>query len=447
MVDTRIDELAARLGKKLPPIVEAPIDNLADIDKISPSQKMREDKPSGKMVYMIPPELNLPTISSDRNPEVEWGPNLVPAGAHPYVRPTTQDTPAQSRPRGVRETLLSTPTGMKAQLDKMTVPKLPYRTFSGCDINCILHVIGNDGITEPVIIANVQTLSYSVHREKFPVRCLGRTYASGYTRGARTIAGTLVFTMFDREVLWELLQGYKMDMDPTDDTYTAALKTPLLDQLPPFDITVEFSNEYGHRAFMAIYGVELQDEGAVMSIDDMIVEKTVQYVARDIDILRPNDIEDIGTYNMVDSSGVSTDDYNKFVEELSKRRKLIEGGENDDVYGYDIPYDSVIFSAGVNTTNAANRVVANSPVIYRSMGSDQRGDLIVWSGKAIVVRGNDAMFVPDEQIYSKTGDGEWYIYDTVFNFLDSAIPPHLKMSVSGTKVPVSELMPREGWVY
>jgi hypothetical protein len=184
-----------------------------------------------------------------------------------------------------------------------------------------------------------------------------------------------------------------------------------------------------------------------MSIDDMIVEKTVQYVARDIDILRPNDIEDIGTYNMVDSSGVSTDDYNKFVEELSKRRKLIEGGENDDVYGYDIPYDSVIFSAGVNTTNAANRVVVNSPVIYRSMGNDQRGDLIVWSGKVIVVRGNDAMFVPDEQIYSKTGDGEWYIYDTVFNFLDSAIPPHLKMSVSGTKVLVSELMPREGWVY
>jgi len=353
---------------------------------------------------------------------------------------------------------LNTPTGLKSSsLGAMVAPqlstKLPYRTFSGCDINCIVHVIGNDGITVPIVIANAQTVSYSVHREKFPVRTLGRTYANGYTRGGRTIAGTIVFTMFDREVLWELLQGYRMDVDWTDDTYSAGLKTPLLDQLPPFDITIEFSNEYGHKAFMAIYGVELSDEGAVMSIDDMLVEKTVQYMARDIDILRPNDIEDIGTYDMVDSTGANQVDYVQFLDNLNKRRHMIEGGEGDNVYGYDIPYDAALFAIVADGEARRSNMKSGDEVVYIPGSHDHTGDTIIWAGKLQTITMNEGYFIPSSAIYNSTVFSPtstlYCVYDSWIDTYSTGVeyggvPPNMLFPSVGKKVDLGQLKPRYG---
>lgn len=164
-----------------------------------------------------------------------------------------------------------------------------FNSFSGADIVAYIHIppqkIGGDEImgpnseTEAVvgILGNLQTISYSTFREVDPVRSLGKTYADGYTRGPRTVAGTLVWTVLDQYVLAEALKySYVDNYDPS---------TILIDQIPPFNVIITFNNEYGDVATMGIYGVRIVNEGATFSIDDMITEQTNSFIASDIDML------------------------------------------------------------------------------------------------------------------------------------------------------------------
>lgn len=164
-----------------------------------------------------------------------------------------------------------------------------FNSFSGADIVAYIHIPpqpmqneniqGPNNMSEPVvgILGNLQTISYSTFREVNPVRSLGKIYPNSYTRGPRTVAGTLVWTVLDQYVLSEALKySYVNDYDPS---------TILIDQIPPFNIIITFNNEYGDVATMGIYGVRMVNEGATFSVDDMITEQTNTYVAQDIDMI------------------------------------------------------------------------------------------------------------------------------------------------------------------
>jgi hypothetical protein len=164
-----------------------------------------------------------------------------------------------------------------------------FNSFSGADIVAYIHIPpqairgediqGPNSTTEPVvgILGNLQTISYSTFREVNPVRSLGKVYPNSYTRGPRTVAGTLVWTVLDQYVLAEALKySYIDDYDPS---------TILIDQIPPFNIIITFNNEYGDIATMGIYGIRIVNEGASFSVDDMITEQTNTYVAADIDMI------------------------------------------------------------------------------------------------------------------------------------------------------------------
>lgn len=68
---------------------------------------------------------------------------------------------------------------------------------------------------------------------------------------------------------------------PADGYYMDA-ESYYADEIPPFDITINFANEYGQRALLRIYGVELLNEGMGLSIDDISTEKALTFVAREI---------------------------------------------------------------------------------------------------------------------------------------------------------------------
>ena len=87
----------------------------------------------------------------------------------------------------------------------------------------------------------------------------------------------MIFTVFNEHVLYDFLDFHASDFDSVG--FTAAI----LDQIPPVDILVTFANEYGAVSRMTIYGVEFVDEGQTMSIEDILTENVVHYVARDID--------------------------------------------------------------------------------------------------------------------------------------------------------------------
>jgi hypothetical protein len=144
-----------------------------------------------------------------------------------------------------------------------------YSSFSGADIVAVAYI---PGISEPVTFATLRTLSYSISRQTWPVRLVGTTKPTGFVRGPRLIAGTLIFTSFDRYIWFQLIAESHMN----------ASGIILADQLPPFDITISALNEYSQMSRLALRGVRLLDEGAVVGVDDMYIEQTHTYVALDL---------------------------------------------------------------------------------------------------------------------------------------------------------------------
>lgn len=150
-----------------------------------------------------------------------------------------------------------------------------FNSYSGADIVASINLNGKNRV-----FGEIQTLTYSIHREKGQVRALGHTNVKGFTYGPRTIAGSLIFTVFDRHVMDTFKKQMLHDLP---DKLTAG--NFITDELPPFDITITFANEYGHMSRLAIYGVTIVDEGQTMSVDDMMTENIMSYMARDIELM------------------------------------------------------------------------------------------------------------------------------------------------------------------
>jgi hypothetical protein len=136
------------------------------------------------------------------------------------------------------------------------------------------------------VLAEIQTLSITTHREKAQVRPLGTVYPRSITRGPRTIGGSMIFAVFYEHVFAELLETaqYRSTGARDFDRYRDTAYIP--DQLPPLDVSISFANEYGNLSWMSLLGVEFINEGLVLSVMDLFTENTYQYIARDYDPLR-----------------------------------------------------------------------------------------------------------------------------------------------------------------
>ncbi len=193
-----------------------------------------------------------------------------------------------------------------------------YTSFSGCYIICTFG---------GTVIGELQAITYSVQREKAPLYTMGSAEPRSFSRGKRGIAGTLVFTIFDRDALIAGLKEHvaqeksfqrigknlnmeAMTIDDWDEKLTSKATQGIsgatskeadkvtqnvaesadlqyADEIPPFDITISFANEYGQKATLVIYGVEILNEGSGFSIDNVTSEKACTFVARKVDYMRP----------------------------------------------------------------------------------------------------------------------------------------------------------------
>lgn len=157
-----------------------------------------------------------------------------------------------------------------------------YNSYSGCDIivTARLNVLTETKkeLKEKVYtLGSLQTLSVSTHQDKKPVRVIGSVNALDYVMGQRTIAGSLVFAVFDQHFATEMFKDLE---EATGKTFF------LPDELPALDFTITFANEYGRQSRMAIYGVRIINEGQVMSINDLYTENTYQFVATAMEPLK-----------------------------------------------------------------------------------------------------------------------------------------------------------------
>jgi hypothetical protein len=199
-----------------------------------------------------------------------------------------------------------------------------YTTFSGADI------VATFGGVE---IGALSGITFSVTREKAPIYTMGSPNPRSFSRGKRGIAGSLIFTVFDRPALYQMLEAHHntpsemqfftrahntLPGDPSHkrgiaevstQTRDVVSKTPYYaDQIPPFDITITFVNEYGQAAVRSIYGVELLNEGSGASMDDIVIEETMTYVAREIGPMYKIATDQLNRFNSADLGSLISKD-------------------------------------------------------------------------------------------------------------------------------------------
>lgn len=150
-------------------------------------------------------------------------------------------------------------------------------TYSTADMVAVISIDTGHGIINSAL-GQLQTITYSIHQEKAPVRVLGNINAKDWVFGPRTIAGSLVFAVFNKHWLMDLYDELKEKADMKNWHFIS-------DEIPPFNITMSFCNEYGFDSRLILYGVRLLDEGQVMSTNDIYIENTYQFVATDIELL------------------------------------------------------------------------------------------------------------------------------------------------------------------
>lgn len=182
-----------------------------------------------------------------------------------------------------------------------------YTSFSGSDIVATFN---------GTVVGTLAGITWSVTREKAPIFTMGSPNPRSFSRGKRGIAGSLIFQTFDRPALYNLIsQNINNDSfkiwtrswnvlpnmvsnsagnivanlpDASDQRFGLTNALPYYaDQVPPFDITMTFGNEYGQAAVKSIYGVELLNEGSGASMDDLMMEETMTFVAREIGPMIP----------------------------------------------------------------------------------------------------------------------------------------------------------------
>lgn len=206
--------------------------------------------------------------------------------------------------------------------------KYPNESYSGCDmvasISYSFDAVDENGNTSTkhmtYTLGELQTISYSIHMEKRPVRSIGNVNSKDYVMGQRTIAGSLVFAVFNKHFAKNLIAD-------TNGLFKEG-QTFLVDELPPFNIIVSFANEYGLRSRLIIYGIRLLNEGQVMSVNDVYTENTYQFMATDIEYMNDeNGYESgrSGVFLQIKESGSSDStsrsiDTDKISKEISKSK-------------------------------------------------------------------------------------------------------------------------------
>jgi hypothetical protein len=157
--------------------------------------------------------------------------------------------------------------------------------YTGSDVRIMLETAINLAPGVPRFhkqLMECTTLTISNHRSRSQVRAGGFINPRGIARGNRTIAGTMIMTQFTADVLFRFLNSTLIKNDLSKDSHYSKV-----DQLPPFNATLIFSNEYGFASYRRLLGIEFVTDGTVISQNDMYIEQTVTFYATDFTVLLP----------------------------------------------------------------------------------------------------------------------------------------------------------------
>ena len=181
-------------------------------------------------------------------------------------------------------------------------------SMSGADTMVIIEFPAFEGgmYSKPVYVKlnSVVSLSWSVYRAKTPVTPLGESLVSGFGLGHKTVAGHIIKTLTYKDELSAIVQSYsKVSLDYKKANYVENLGSKvsisldnkyeitqknfdslMKDDLVPFNIHAYSISEYtGHIIKDSIYGCTIINTGQVQSIENLITENTIAFVAKYIE--------------------------------------------------------------------------------------------------------------------------------------------------------------------
>lgn len=149
--------------------------------------------------------------------------------------------------------------------------------FSFCDATAhvVLPFVMRNGEQRPTYeLPGVQLFSVSTHRDVYPVVAGGRRGIKGFTKGHRTVAGTLGFTVLGESPWAECLRAYaRWRKVPENLIYSHP------DELPPFDILITFFTDGGDSAFVQLRSVQILDSASNVNINDIQLSQTFSFMA------------------------------------------------------------------------------------------------------------------------------------------------------------------------
>jgi hypothetical protein len=89
----------------------------------------------------------------------------------------------------------------------------------------------------------------------------------------------------------QMLEAYDTSTGQTNDANLGNIVTEAEfeypDQIPPFNITIVFQNEYGQAAKLELLDVEILNSGMGFSVDDVTMELACTFVCRSMKHMRP----------------------------------------------------------------------------------------------------------------------------------------------------------------
>lgn len=215
-----------------------------------------------------------------------------------------------------------------------------YTSKSGVEIQA---VFGNEKF------GDLHMIKYATQRDTANVHVMGNVDAVSVARGKRATTGACVFAVFEKDRLLDALKGkqvfltnhelanYGRPGDLADAALLANANTAggtvrvggtanattvggysvfaksnfgrpvapmLIDQIPPFDITlVGVSESTGHASRMVIKGVQFSSDQGGSSVDDLVLERQVTFLARRVTPWESLEDLEKGTASSISTAG------------------------------------------------------------------------------------------------------------------------------------------------
>lgn len=188
--------------------------------------------------------------------------------------------------------------------------------MSGSGVQVVLEFPANDYQSSVYFVAkDILTVSHSVSRSKLPVTNLGEASMSGMSIGSRIVAGSIIklFSRYDSlstyvktfvATRWDKLnEKEKEDVSSTGTSISfKEFSDYMRDDISPFNIhlvnTIEtllpkdFEKDASVPRVSSIIGATIINNGKVFSIENLITEETLSFIAKTViystDNLKPN---------------------------------------------------------------------------------------------------------------------------------------------------------------